>query len=184
MQDHRTHVRIRSGGTLEYDRRVGDVRLEPWTDADLPLLRRIVGDPAMMEHLGGPESETKIADRLRRYVQPDSGMFKIVAGGEGVGSVGFWEREWRGERVLETGWSVVPEHQGRGIAATATAQAIERARAAGTHRHLHAFPSVDNAASNALCRRLGFTLLGPYDFEYPPGHPLRCNDWRLELRPA
>ena len=34
---------------------------------------------------------------------------------------------------------------------------------------------------DAICRKLGFTLLGPVDFEYPPGHPMRCNDWRLEL---
>jgi RimJ/RimL family protein N-acetyltransferase len=46
---------------------------------------------------------------------------------------------------------------------------------------LHAFPAVDNAASNALCRSLGFTLLGAFDVEYPPGHALRCNDWALEL---
>ena len=24
-------------------------------------------------------------------------------------------------------------------------------------------------------------LMGDYDFEYPPGHTLRCNDWRLDL---
>jgi len=22
------------------------------------------------------------------------------------------------------------------------------------------------------------------DFEFPPGNPLRCNDWRLDLRAA
>jgi hypothetical protein len=36
-------------------------------------------------------------------------------------------------------------------------------------------------SSNAICGKLGFTLLGAFDFEYPPGHPLRCNDWRLDL---
>jgi RimJ/RimL family protein N-acetyltransferase len=45
-----------------------------------------------------------------------------------------------------------------------------------------AYPGVDNAASNAICRKLGFTLLGAEDFEYPPGHLMRCNDWRLDLR--
>jgi RimJ/RimL family protein N-acetyltransferase len=46
---------------------------------------------------------------------------------------------------------------------------------------VHAFPSVANAASNAICRKLGFTLLGEYQVEYPPGHPLTINDWRLDL---
>jgi len=76
---------------------------------------------------------------------------------------------------------VVPEFQGRGIAAAATRQAIERARSEKARRFLHAFPSVDNPPSNAICRRLGFTLLEALEFEYPPGHFMRCNDWRLEL---
>ncbi|MGZ8634011.1 MAG: hypothetical protein ACXWZZ_09185 [Solirubrobacteraceae bacterium] len=33
----------------------------------------------------------------------------------------------------------------------------------------------------AICRALGFTLLGTGDVEYPPGNPMRCNDWRLAL---
>jgi RimJ/RimL family protein N-acetyltransferase len=58
---------------------------------------------------------------------------------------------------------------------------IEETRRQNRHRYLHAFPSVDNAPSNAICKKLGFELLGPCDFEYPPGHQLRCNDWRLDL---
>jgi RimJ/RimL family protein N-acetyltransferase len=139
----------------------------------------------MMRHLGGPEPPEKVAERLGRYmrhVEPGNRMFKIVASGEPVGSVGYWERDWRGGPVLEAGWSVIPEFQGRGIAATATAMALERARSDGLRRFVHAFPSVENAASNALCRKLGFTLLEECDFEYPPGHRMRCNDWRFDLR--
>ena len=163
------------------------VRLEEWADGDLPLLRRLLGDPEMTKHLGGPESEEKLRERQGRYERIRwtgiGRMFKIVdsSTGEGVGSVGYWEKEWRDEQVYETGWSVLPEFQGRGIAGAATAQAIEAARAENKHRWLHAFPSVDNAPSNAICRKLGFELLGPFDFEYPPGHPMRCNDWRLDL---
>ncbi len=137
----------------------------------------------MMEHLGGPESPEKIAKRQARYELPDSGQFKIVdeASGESVGWVGYWERTWRGEQVYEIGWSVIPAFQGRGIGGLATAQAIGMARAERKHRFLHAYPSVDNAPSNAICRKLGFTLLGPREFEYPPGHFMKCNDWRLEL---
>jgi RimJ/RimL family protein N-acetyltransferase len=143
-----------------------------------------MADPAMTEFLGGPESPEKLAERQRRYEAPDSGMFKIVdaATGEAIGSVGFWEREWRGGTVYETGWSVITSHQGRGIAVAATRQAIEVAREAGRHRYLHAFPKVANGASNAICRKLGFEFLGEYDFEYPPGTPIRCNDWQLDLR--
>jgi RimJ/RimL family protein N-acetyltransferase len=110
-------------------------------------------------------------------------MFKIVDGttGEAAGSVGYWERAWRERQVYEVGWSVLPAFQGRGFARLATAQVVALARSERKHRFLHAFPSIDNAPSNAICRRLGFTLLGEYDFEYPPGRLMRCNDWRLDL---
>ena len=161
------------------------MRIEPWGEGDLPLLEALLGDPAMMEHLGGPESPEKIRERQARYEPADSGMFKIieVAGGEGVGSVGYWPRGWRGDEINEIGWSVLPAFQGRGIARAATALTIERARARAEagRRFLHAFPSVENLPSNALCRTLGFTLLGPCELEYPPGSVLAVNDWRLDL---
>jgi RimJ/RimL family protein N-acetyltransferase len=161
-----------------------DVRIEPWSEDDLHLLEQLLGDPAMMEHLGGPERPEKIRERQARYVPEGSGMFRIVAGGEAVGSVGSWARDWRGAEVGEIGWSVLPAYQGRGIARAAAAQTIALARAEGARRFLHAFPSVDNAPSNAICRALGFTLLAVSEVEYPPGHPLTVNDWRLDLRAA
>jgi peptidoglycan/xylan/chitin deacetylase (PgdA/CDA1 family)/GNAT superfamily N-acetyltransferase len=148
-------------------------RIVPWGEDDEPLLHGLLGDPAMMVHLGGPESPEKIAERQARYAKPDSKQFKIVVAGEGVGWVGYWERD----DVYEIGWSVLPGHQGRGIARQATRQAIDRARPDG--KDIHAYPGADNAASNALCRTLGFTLLEAREFEYPKGHFMLCNDWRL-----
>jgi len=84
--------------------------------------------------------------------------------------------------VYETGWFVLPAFQGRGIATAATALVVDQVRAEQRHRFLHAFPSVENAASNAVCRKLGFTLLEEaIAFEFPPGNVLRCNDWRLDV---
>jgi RimJ/RimL family protein N-acetyltransferase len=162
------------------------LRLEPWGKDDLPLLRRLLGDPAMTAHLGGPESEEQLAERQERYANltdPGSGrMFKLVdESGEATGSVGYWEKEWRDGTVYETGWSVLPEHQGKGLASAGTRLVIDEARRQQRHRYLHAFPSVDNAPSNAICRKLGFELLGAQDFEYPKGHWMSCNDWRLDL---
>jgi RimJ/RimL family protein N-acetyltransferase len=76
---------------------------------------------------------------------------------------------------------VLPEFQGQGVATQGAAAVLERARADGTHRFIHAFPSVGNGASNAVCRKLGFALQEEVDFEFPPGHFMRCNDWRLDL---
>ena len=166
-----------------------EFRIEPWAAADLPLLEKLMGDPAMTEHLGGPESREKIVDRQKRYERlPGTGkgrMFRIVevATGESVGSVGYWERESSEGQVYETGWMVLPAFQGRGVATSATSQVIRRARAEGKHRFLYAYPSVDNASSNAICRKLGFTLVAVSEYEYPKdsGNIMRCNDWRLDL---
>jgi RimJ/RimL family protein N-acetyltransferase len=159
------------------------MRIEPWGSNDRDLVQKLTGDPAMMEHLGGPETDERVADRQRRYEAPDSGVFKILDAvtGQGVGSVGYWEKTWREEQVYEVGWAVLRAFQGRGIAGSAVAQLIDLARSAGDLRFMHAFPSVDNAPSNAICRKLGFALLSDCEFEYPAGSFMRCNDWRLDL---
>ncbi|MFF0561017.1 GNAT family N-acetyltransferase [Streptomyces sp. NPDC004266] len=164
------------------------VRLEAWSEGDAGLLRAL-NAPELTDHLGGPETEEQLVRRHRRYVRLSADgtgagrMFRIVLLPEevAVGSIGFWARTWDGEPVYETGWAVLPGFQGRGVATAATRAVVAEARAAGLHRHLHAFPSGDNVASNAVCRKAGFELLGERDFEYPPGRPMRCNDWRFDL---
>ena len=164
-----------------------DILLQPWSEIDLPLLQKLLGDPVMMEHLGGPESPEQILRRHQRYLHlPEDGtdhMFRIVlkASGEGVGNVGYWRKTWREQSVYETGWLVLPAYQGQGIATKAAAAAIEDAQQEPKYQFMHAFPSVENPASNAICRKLGFTPLEECQFEYPPGHSLTVNDRRLDL---
>jgi RimJ/RimL family protein N-acetyltransferase len=163
-----------------------EVSLRPWAEGDLPLLVQLMSDPEMMEHLGGPEAREKIEERHLRYLSGQPGnnqMFVIVVGADkaAAGSIGYWERVWRGETVWVTGWSVLPAWQGRGIATAATRQVIRLAREGGRHRFLHAYPSTDNPPSNAICRKAGFSFGGEADFEYPPGNPIRCNDWYVDL---
>jgi len=142
----------------------------------------------MTEHLGGPESPSKLAERHEKYLHSsrtgEGPMYVIVVGAEetAVGSIGYWKREWRRDHVLETGWSVLPEFQGMGVATSAARLIVERAKAESNERALHAFPSVENAPSNRICEKVGFKLLGQVDFEYPPGHTMRCNDWSFDLR--
>ncbi|MFD7898035.1 GNAT family N-acetyltransferase [Streptomyces sp. NPDC059743] len=167
------------------------VRLEPWSETDLGLLRA-ANAPEMMTHLGGPETEEQLVKRHRRYVDLSADrtgkgrMFRVVLlpGGEAVGTIGFWEKTWQGQEVYETGWGILTAFQGQGIAAAAAAAVAEMARAEKKHRYLHAFPSVGNPPSNRLCRRAGFSLQGECDVEFPPGNVMRCNNWRLDLEPG
>jgi RimJ/RimL family protein N-acetyltransferase len=157
-------------------------RIEPWGEADLPLLMKL-NEPEMTEHVGGPETPEKVVERQARYEREDSRQFKIVVeyGGEGIGWVGYWERTWHDQPVLEIGWAVLPGFQGRGIASSATAQLLDKAREDQPLRFVHAFPKIDNAPSNAICRKLGFTLLEEIDFPGRQRGFVRCNDWRFDL---
>jgi RimJ/RimL family protein N-acetyltransferase len=161
------------------------VRLKAWTAVDIDLLRQ-ANSPEMTAHLGGPESQEKLLDRHRRYLgltDPAAGrMFSVLlADGQRVANIGYWERVWHGQQVYETGWSVVPAFHGRGIATAAALAVIDRIRVQHRHERLHAFPATGNAASNAVCRKAGFTLDGEVDFEYPKGTVSPHNDWRLDL---
>ncbi|MGC5020389.1 GNAT family N-acetyltransferase [Micromonospora sp. DT47] len=162
-----------------------EVRIEPWDEDDLKLLHQL-NAPEIRHHTGGTETDEQVLARHERYVSgpgPGSGvMFSVVLpDGAKVGSVGYWERVWHDEPVYEMGWAILPEHQGRGVATAAVRAVVAEARAQGRHRYAHAYPSVDNPASNAVCRKAGFTLLGETKFEYPPGRMMRSHDWRLDL---
>jgi RimJ/RimL family protein N-acetyltransferase len=145
-----------------------------------------MGDPRMTEHLGGPESPEKLAERQARYERigrsGPGAMFAICAGpeAEGVGSVGYWEHTWRGQTVWEIGWSVVPEFQRRGIATRAVSLLLEKMADDEPDRAILAYPSVENEGSNAVCRKAGMTLIGEAVVEFPPGNPFRANEWAIQ----
>jgi RimJ/RimL family protein N-acetyltransferase len=128
-----------------------------------------------------------ILDAHKRFLNTGTsgagGMFKVVLGSRSdvIGNIGYWEKTWRDKPVYETGWMIFPEYQGRGLASQALAILVGRLRRDHARRFLHAFPSIANGPSNAICRKLGFANLGECGFEYPPGHMMRCNDWRLDL---
>jgi RimJ/RimL family protein N-acetyltransferase len=162
------------------------VQIKSWAEDDLTLLR-LINAPDMMEHLGGPESEEQILARHKRYLaiggKGTGRMFSIVLlpGLESVGSIGYWDSVWQDEAIYEMGWSVLPLFQGRGLATAAVVEAIGMISKEQKFRSVHAFPSIDNPASNAVCRKLSFSLIRECEFEYPPGIMMNCNDWRLEL---
>lgn len=160
------------------------VQINPWEDKDLDLLFGI-NEQEMMEHLGGPESKEQILKRHKRYLElcGKGCMYSITLYPdlEAVGSVGYWQKVWNGESIYEMGWSVLPSSQGKGIATVAVKLAIDAASAENKYSYIHAFPSINNPASNAICRKLGFEFISECEFEYPPGSFMRCNNWRLKL---
>lgn len=160
------------------------VLLRRWAEGDLDLLRR-GNEPSMNEHLGGPERDEVLIERHHRYLrlwqQGSARMFVIVDDGSAVGGIGWWDITWRDAPMYETGWFVIPEAQGRGVAASALASTIDDVTRHGDGRPLAAFPATSNVPSNRLCERAGFQLRGTDVWPFR-GIRLDVNAWILESR--
>jgi RimJ/RimL family protein N-acetyltransferase len=160
-----------------------EVRLRRWSPDDFPLLER-GNEPAMTAYLGGPESAEELRARHARYLrlwtEGTARMFAIEDDGRPVGAIGWWRTRWRDADAAETGWFVLPEAQGRGVARAAVALIIDDARQHGPSGPLLAFPDVSNAASNALCRSAGFSPMGTQAFPFR-GQVLDTNVWAINL---
>ena len=157
------------------------MQLAAYTDADRWLVEALETDPEVMRELGGPIPRERLPEIHRRRLDEPWWLTIVPDPGAGpVGTIGIWEKELDGDRIHETGWMVLPAHQGRGYASAALELLLERARAAPEFERLYAFPPVTNAPSNALCRRFGFALADERDFVYA-GRTLRCNVWMLDV---
>jgi RimJ/RimL family protein N-acetyltransferase len=171
------------------------IRLRRWHDDDHAVAVRN-NSPELMTFLGGPESSEKVVSRAAKYAagwrtgantmwvitSDDPDIDGGVAGDpSAVGVIGYWPVDEDGEAVLEAGWTVfVP---GRGSATEGLRLLLRYAAAHSDRAAVHAYPRTDHEASNALCRRAGFRLLGQVDMEYPPGNPIVSNNWRYDLAP-
>ncbi|BCJ38270.1 hypothetical protein Athai_57730 [Actinocatenispora thailandica] len=147
----------------------------------------------MMAELGGPQPADRMPDKVRRDVAeaaadlawiqmivPDpAGPADPADPAQVAGNVVIWTHELAGTPISEIGWMVLPEYQGRGYAKRAVRQLLARARDERRWGEVHAFPGVGNAASNGVCRSVGFRLLGPTDTEYA-GQTLRTNHWAID----
>ena len=155
--------------------------LVPYSDSDEWLTRALETNPEVMRHLGGPTLHEDIPLVHRRRLG-DPWWLTIVPEPEApaVGTIGVWPKELDGEPILEVGWMIVPEQQGRGLATRALGLLLDRIHSVPGWDTVHAFPAVTNSGSNSLCRKLGFVLLGVRDFDYA-GRTLECNHWRLSI---
>ena len=160
------------------------MKLRDVTLDDLELWERLRCDPVMNAELGGPQPREEIPGKLAEdvaAVNTDTSWIVVVESddGESMGSVCIWSHD-ADPPFSEVGWGVLPEFQGKGVGKRSVAALLERARADGRWGTVHAFPAVTNAPSNGICRSLGFTLVGPEDFEFR-GTTLHCNHWQIDL---
>jgi RimJ/RimL family protein N-acetyltransferase len=161
------------------------VTLERWSADDLAVLQR-VNTPEMTRFLGdGEETDEVLAERHAEYLDLwESGevrMFRIDVDGEASGYAGWWEEEHDGMPVYEVGCVVEPRWHGHGVASAALSEVVRLAAATGDRHLIVGYAHVDNAASNALCRRVGFSLVGTGIYPLDEGKaPLSVNVWMID----
>jgi RimJ/RimL family protein N-acetyltransferase len=156
---------------------------------DVEAYVRMRCDPVMMVELGGPLPRDGIEAKVERDVRdavagtawikmivPDAAAPEVVAG-----TVALWSHEDDGGPLSEIGWMVLPEFQGRGLAKAAVRALLERARTDDRWGTVHAFPGITNAASNGICRSLGFTFLEERDVTFAD-RVIRTNHWAIDPR--
>jgi GNAT superfamily N-acetyltransferase len=83
------------------------------------------------------------------------------------------------EEVAAEETPALPEFQGRGIGQRAVRALLELAGDQGRWGLVHAFPSITNAASNGICRSLGFRLEAEQDITFA-GRVMRTNRWVID----
>jgi RimJ/RimL family protein N-acetyltransferase len=156
---------------------------------DVDAYVRMRCDPVMMAELGGPLPRDGIEAKVRRDVEAAASgksWISMVVLDEThpsavAGSVVLWSHDEEAEPFSEIGWMVLPEFQRRGLGKAAVRLLLERARDENRWGEVHAFPGVTNAASNAMCRTLGFTLLGEEQIDFSD-RLLIANHWRIDPR--
>lgn len=157
--------------------------LVPYGDDDMWLVEAVETDPTMMKELGGPmpkEEVPRIHARRLGAIARGAWYYKVVDDeGATAGAIGIWRTTWQRTEISESGWTILPAFQGRGVATEALRLLLGRARDDGRWGPIHAFPAVTNAPSNALCRKLGFRLVEGCDVDYA-GRNLHCNHWVLD----
>jgi RimJ/RimL family protein N-acetyltransferase len=162
------------------------MRLEAMTEEDVAIRIRMETDPRMMAELGGPRPREQVerahSRAMKRAAEGKAWLLKVIPDGSGAvaGGVLLWESSLLGTAVNEIGWMIFPEFQNRGIASQAVREVLAKARTEGKFGQIHAFPGAGNGASNAICRKNGFVLVGERDVEFA-GRTLRCNHWRVDL---
>jgi RimJ/RimL family protein N-acetyltransferase len=134
--------------------------LEPGDAAALAL---VLSDAAAMRFypapLDRPKVDAWIARNRARYQTDGSGLWAVEwrASGRLVGDCGLVRQSLEGvtDSVLEVGYHVLPDWQGRGIATEAAAACLKHAHERLGAARLYAFVRPENLPSRRVAEKLG-----------------------------
>jgi len=141
----------------------GPVRLRPYADSDLDLVRQATADPNIGSISSVPRVYTEAIGRAfierqsRRASDGDGYSFVIAESpsATGVGSIGMWLREIESGRASVGYWLLEPA-RGRGLATHALRALVTFAFGELAIPRLHAFVEPGNQASIRTAESAGF----------------------------
>lgn len=165
--------------TLTTDRLI----LRPHGAADFEPYAAMMAEPGVARFLtidGQPQSRGDawrgLAAVIGCWTLRGFGMWAVEerASGRYIGRVGPWQPEgWPG---FEIGWGIMPDIQARGYATeAATAAAAWSFATLGVDRILHIIRP-DNGPSQAVARKLGARVVGPWDAPWG----VTCDLWATD----
>ncbi|WP_053690219.1 GNAT family N-acetyltransferase [Streptomyces sp. WM6372] len=162
------------------------MRLRNVSPDDVDAYVRMRCDPVMMADLGGPQPPEQMAAKVRRDAEQaaaDLAWFKMIvpdpAAPEVVaGTVNLWSHDCDQGPVSEIGWMVLPEFQGQGLGKRAVRALLELARDEDRWGIVHAYPATSNAASNGICRSVGFRFVSEAEVTFA-GSVFKSNHWSV-----
>ena len=136
------------------------LRFREMGDADLGRMAGLLGDPEVMRYYPAPRTRDEALDWIRwnqrNYAEHGYGLWIVEThDGAFVGDCGLTWQPLDGARVLEVGYHVVPDQQGRGLASEAARACLELARGPIGEQRVVAIVHPDNAASRRVATKIG-----------------------------
>jgi RimJ/RimL family protein N-acetyltransferase len=151
----------------------------PWTQDDLPLLRRLNQDPKIMEHFPGALEEEVVQiffKRLQDSFTTNGYCYFVVdllETGEAIGMIGLMNQDYDSEFTpsIDIGWRIVPEHWRKGLASEGAKAMLEQAHELCKAEDIYAFATLANTGSIKVMERIGMCFAGSFDhpklLDYP-----------------
>jgi RimJ/RimL family protein N-acetyltransferase len=139
------------------------LRFRRMEDADLDRMAALLGDPDVMRHYPRPRTRAEALDWIRwnqrNYAEHGYGLWVVETHeGEFVGDCGLTWQPVGGEQVLEVGYHVRTEHQGRGLATEAARACLELATGPVGAAHVVAIVNPANTPSRRVAEKIGMRL--------------------------
>jgi RimJ/RimL family protein N-acetyltransferase len=141
------------------------VRLEPWSDDYLPVLRDLLADPDTVRFTRVPEpvpvdfERTWAATFEQRRVAGTGAVFAMLDDGDVLG-LAFAPHLDTATQTAELGYVVAPWARGRGVASEALRQLTDWAFGERGMVRLELYIDAANEASKRVAQRAGYTFEG------------------------